>query len=704
MTDRRDLRRFQILRLSMIAAGLVLVARIVHVQVFQHERFEEIARGQWSQERSLPAERGNLYDRHGRPLALSVTKWQIGVSLGRVDDPETLATMLAEVLDRPRSDILRRIRRTDAKHVVLARDVVLDGGRIARLKREGQQAVTTEASCSRIYPTDGVGASLVGFHRADPERDVATGLEFGLDRYLAGRPGHARRIKTADPNHQMGDVVIREAVHGQSLVLTVDSDLQAICEDRLRERVQATGAAGGSVLVLDPNNGDVLAAASWPLMRTRAGRHADPAVWINRNFTDQFEPGSVFKIFTTAALLRHGAIDTATVFNCDKLPGDGIWVDNDRKHKYGNQPLLAAFAMSSNVYFAKAVGNLSAREFYRDLQDFGFGQRTGLPYPAQPDGILNPPAAWSGRSKQTIAIGQEVAVTVLQLGLAVCSVANGGQLYAPRLIREIRNARGEVVEQVQPVPLRRVMAPPLSDLLRGAMGRVVAEGTGVSAAQDWLAVGGKTGTAQKRREGDTGYTPGAYMATFAGMAPLDDPRLVVVTVLDEPDGIYHYAAQSAAPLFADIIGDVRRNTDWLTDVPGASTAFFVRGEEGAETVVPDVLLLAGGTAARRLAEVGLVAAGPAEDGLVVQQVPAAGTRCRPGQTVTLSVAGRGGDAPGVVCPDFSGLSNRQVQNLAARLGIPVQVRGVGYAVAQDLPPGRAHSGRPVTVRMKPSWN
>jgi stage V sporulation protein D (sporulation-specific penicillin-binding protein) len=439
-------------------------------------------------------------------------------------------------------------------------------------------------------------------------------------------------------------------------------------------------------------------------LTTRRGNNGAADLWINRNFNNQFEPGSVFKIFSTASLLRNSAIDTATVFNCDNDQGDKIYVRNSGKHSYGNLPLMQAFSVSSNIYWGRAVGNLRKSELYRDLTDFGFGQATSLAYDGQPAGILHPVASWSGRSMQTIAIGQEVAVTALQLGLAVCSVANGGILYAPRLIKEIRDDRGRVIEKIQPVCLRRVMAPPLAALLREAMGRVVLEGTGQGAGMDWITTGGKTGTAQKSVDGK-GYTPGAYVASFAGMVPLENPRLVVITVLDQPRYDHHYAAQSAVPLFASIVKGIRRSTAWLTDVPGGRTSTFTPPDKLEMVAVPDVLHLSVTKAVQRLGSAGFRATGAEKDGVIIQQIPAPGTRCLPGQHVALAVAdprgGRGAESS--LCPDFTGMSNRQVSSLAARLGVSVVIKGIGYAVSQSQRPDKIIDGTPITVKMEKSW-
>lgn len=687
----------------MVAAGLVLALRIIHIQVFQHTELKRRGLAQWESLISITAERGNLYDRHGQPLALSVTTFRVGVSGSLVGDADAVSQALAEVLGQDAGLIHQKIRKADNSHIVLEKDAVLSASDQQRLL--AYKAITMEVRHSRLYPADGVGASVIGFYNAHSDGAVAEGLELSLNGYLAGREGLARKLKNADPLNPMGNIDVREPVHGQSLVLSLDTELQEICEQELARSVKEYRAKSGSVLIMDPNTGDVLSAASYPAMKSRKAKNSAKGIWSNRNFTWTYEPGSVSKIFTTASLLRNSAVDMATVFNCDKVKGDGIYVRNDRHHKYGHLPLIEAFAVSSNVYFAKAVGNLTQDELYRDLSEFGFGQPTSMPYPYQGKGILRPVSKWSKRSMQTLAIGQEFSATPLQVGMAVCSVANGGTLFAPRMVKEIRDDHGQVLEVIDPVPLRSVMAPQLAEVLREAMGRVVLEGTGQGAGMDWITTGGKTGTAQKCVVEGKGYTPGAYVASFAGIVPLEDPRLVILTILDEPEGIHHYAAQSAVPLYASIIKSIRRSTDWLTDVPGARTAHFTPRNRLDLVAVPDVLHLSVNRATDRLMEAGFQVTGAEKDGMVIQQVPGPGTKCESGQIVTLAVAdpeGKTGTAE-TICPDFTGMSNRQVSSLAARLGIPVVIQGVGFAARQTPGPGGSPAGRPVTVKMTPSW-
>ncbi|MFH2054222.1 MAG: penicillin-binding transpeptidase domain-containing protein [bacterium] len=690
------------LRWLVVAAGLVLAVRVVQIQVFQHDHYLAEAEVKWTQEIPLFPERGNIYDRNGEPLALSVTSWRVGVSAGLAEDPQATAATVASALGIDADDLAARIRRAGARHLVIAADTVLD--REQKLKLMADPAITLEDLRSRLYPRDAVGASLVGFFRYGEEKDVATGLESSLAGYLAGKEGLAREIKTPQRNRNLGHIVIQEPEHGKSVTLTLDAELQAICEEQLGKAVTGYGAQGGSVLVLDPRTGDVLAAASWPLAGPRAHPQSQLGVWTNLNFTAQYEPGSVFKIFTMASLLGNCAIDTATVFDCSDPDFGSFKIHNEGRHEYGDLPLMRAFSKSSNIYFARAVGNLSDQEFYRDLVDFGFGEPTNLPYGGQAGGVLYHPSRWSGRSKSTLAIGHELMATPIQLGMALCAVANGGVLYAPRLVRSLTDPGSQTTVDLAPQALRRIMSPHLTEVLREGMARVVKEGTGVAARLDWITTGGKTGTAQKAKDGR--IAPGAYVASFAGLAPIDDPRLVVITVLDEPAYRYHFASQSAVPLFRDILVEVRNRTRWLTDVPGDRTATTLIAEKGTQVKVPDVLYLAVPNAAQRIAAAGLSLDGGERDGLVVQQVPAAGTLCPAGAPVSLTVvARRAGNAPAAaLCPDFAGLSDRQVRSLAARLGVPVRIQGSGFVMIQDVAAGDELAGREVTVRMGGLWD
>ena len=694
--------RSTVLRLGVALIGLVLAARLFQIQVLAHEDYSRRAEAQWVHPQRIEPRRGNLYDCNRQPLALSVTTWRVGVSLARVSDRAELVTLLADALGLQTRSVDRKLGRAKVGHVVLENEVVLDSVRLALLAQDA--AVTLEERRSRFYPRGAVGAALIGFYRQDEQRgDISTGLERGLASSLAGIPGRAQQLASAHPGRSLGKAVIEAAQHGSHLVLTVDADLQRICEVELERSVAACEASGGSVLIVAPQTGDILAAASWPLLDDRQQPGNDPAVWNNRNFTHQYEPGSVFKLITAASLLGRGAVDTATVFDCDDIHFDGYEIRNSEGHIFGHLAFSEAFVHSSNIYFARAVTNLGPEEFYRDLLAFGFNQRSVLPYPGQAKGLLQRPVDWSRRSRATIAIGQEIAVTPLQLVMAAASVASDGWLYAPRIVREVLAADGSLLRECPPVRLRRVMPASLAAYLRRVLARTVDEGTGKAARSDWIRLGGKTGTAQKSRDG-RGYTDDCYIASFAGLVPADQPRLVILTILDEPAMRCHYASQSAVPLFANIVREIRRSTERLTDVVSPDRHLIVSGGP-REIEVPDVMYLMVDNAAERLRRSGLTPVGDLKCGQVVQQVPGPGSHCVAGARVELTVATQGvaGALPASVCPDLTGLSHREVRSLAARLGVTVQVSGSGYVVSQKPAVGATLVRGGIAVKMAMQW-
>jgi len=561
-------------RLRWIQAGAFVVfagllVRMGDLQVRQHDTYYAMGIGQWLDPEPVPAERGNLYDRQGRSLALSVATWRVGVSAKSLRNKDAascnaVADRVAGVLGLESDDVRRRLRSADGRHIVLARRAVLHRDSLLVLRRLG--CATLELQHDRVYPRGGTGASLLGHFRDTGNGATANGLEQAYDDLLAGTPGEAWRHKTPQRGPGDGLEIVTPAKDGLDLVLTLDADLQAIAEDCLAAAVPECNAIGGAVLVLDPNTGEVLAAADTPVIRERADAAAHTRFWDNYNFTGSYEPGSVFKIFTAASLLARDAVDTTLAIDCDDQQFDGYHIRNSEGHDFGDMSFMDAFAHSSNVYFARMVLNLRRDEFFRDLQLFGFGKPTGAIYPGQTRGICKPVKKWSGRTQSTIAFGQEITASPLQVALAGATVANGGRLMAPMMLREVRTKSGTVVERREPVVYQRVMSKQLAEVMRDAMHKVVTEGTGGSASVPWTTVGGKTGTAQKVRDGAAGYEPGVYISSFLGLVPADEPRLLILTIIDEPDYAHHYASSSAAPLFARVVEEIGRSTSWLSGV------------------------------------------------------------------------------------------------------------------------------------------
>lgn len=701
MSEGGRITRLRVIEGIVLAFFVVLLGRLVCLQVARHDDYLESGRALWQDREPLPAERGDLLDRQGRSLALSVTTWDVGLApsqyrnLGRERLLEA-ADRLSQLLDLDPAETRRRLAAAGTRHLTLRRRAVLHRDTLAAVRRVYGHSLDPRRD--RIYPLGGTAASLLGFYREGANgEDLMTGLELGCDHWLRGTPGVAlwNRTPSGGPGDSREEIV--PAVDGLDLELTLDADLQTIAESRLAAAVARTESRGGVVVIVDPRTGDVLAAADTPVVRERS--EADPVQgWDNAVFTGAYEPGSVFKIFSGASVLARGALDTTMVIDCDDTDFGGYAVHNDMNHEYGELAFMDAFAHSSNVFFARAVLNLTEQEFLDDLHLFGFDRALGVPYPGATRGILAPRKTWERRKLSTLSYGQAIATTPLHLVMAAAAVANGGELLAPRLVRRVLDKRGRTVEDLEPVVRHRVIEPELAALLREAMAKAVREGTGRKAAVGWTTVGGKTGTAEKVVPGDTTYTPGAYMATFLGFVPADSPRLVILTMLDQPAYRYHYASESAAPLFREVVEEIGRTTTWLSGLePGGGAAPSRR----ILAAVPDVRGLELGAARAELERLDLAAAPDAPAGLVLAQQPSPGASLAAGGTVRLNLApASDGERR---CPDLRGLSLRELQRRLESLGVPWEREGLGYVVAQNPAPGEPLDGHGVRVVLEAAW-
>ncbi len=357
----------------------------------------------------------------------------------------------------------------------------------------------------------------------------------------------------------------REPIDGADVVLALDVDVQRIVDDELQSAVLETGARGGSVLVLDPYSGAILACSNAPSPAKRDAKY-DPDVWRNRAVYDLFEPGSTLKPITAAAALRRGLVTPSTHIYAErgsKRFGRTTVIRDAHREGDGWLTVSEAFARSSNICFAKMALKLTSDQMYEDLRSFGLGNRSGVDLVAEPRSQLALPRDWSGRTRLTLGYGQETSLTALQLAGLYTSIANGGTLVRPRVALRSLGPQGDVSEfPVQTV--RRVLSEDLARTLRELCTLTVREGTGKRAHVDGVQVAGKTGTAEKA---EGGRYVRRYVASFGGFVPAETPQLTCLVVLDEPLGTYHWGGNSAAPTFQRIVEAVARSTDYLGGTP-----------------------------------------------------------------------------------------------------------------------------------------
>ncbi|HJS48034.1 MAG TPA: penicillin-binding protein 2, partial [Gemmatimonadales bacterium] len=526
-----------------ILAGLALVlGRSAQLQLVEGRRWAAEAREQRTVTETLRARRGTLYDRHGGALALTQEFYRVGVAPNELREPSRAARMVAAALGVPASRVRQDLR---------TRRWAYYGGPYSALQVDsirGLRGVYAEGLYLRNYPARELARPYIGAVRDSGAG--ASGLELALDSLLTGVAGEAVMLRTpAGRRLDSPSRVRREPVPGSDVVLTLDSELQEIAEFGLDETIATFDAEGGDVVILDPFTGEILAVAS--RQRGEDGRvTARPTA-----FTDPFQPGSTAKLFTAAALLERGLVDSTDTVD----PEDGLWrqpVGETRIREVEDEhPLHApvtlehAIVASSNIAMAKFAGRLSFAQHFETLRAFGFGSPTGVEFPSETRGRLRFPHDWDGYSQTSLAMGYEFTVTPIQLAVAYAAIANGGVIVAPTLVREVHGPEGEVVYRHRPEPVRRAVSEETAARLRRYLAGVVGDsgGTGSRARLERDPLAGKTGTAQRMERGKDGY-----VASFAAIYPVRDPQLVMVVKVDGPRGQI-YGGLVAAPLTKSIV-------------------------------------------------------------------------------------------------------------------------------------------------------
>jgi cell division protein FtsI (penicillin-binding protein 3) len=403
----------------------------------------------------------------------------------------------------------------------------------------------------RTHPLGSLAVHVVGCCSIDGRG--LEGVEFAFEDYLRGKPGrrvvgrNARGSRFTTPGAPH-----RPPEHGASVILSIDAVAQSVVERELERCVLHSKARAASAVLLRPETGDILAMASYPSYNPQRFAKSSAACRRNRVITDIFEPGSTFKLVTVAACLEEGVASPATRLLAEKeieLAGGHHLRD---KEDYGEVTVADAVHRSINTAMAKLSRRLGSQWLYEYARSFGFGCVTGIDLPGEVSGILRRPCEWSGRSLETVAIGQEVAVTLLQLACAYGAVANDGVLMKPRIVREIRNAEGRAIRQYRPQEVRRVVSRETAARLTEVLVGVVENGTGSAARMPGVSVAGKTGTAQVVDRERGGYVRDRYVASFVGFLPAESPELVAAIVVEEPKGV-SYGGHVAAPCFRRIV-------------------------------------------------------------------------------------------------------------------------------------------------------
>lgn len=651
--------------------------------------------------------RGEIRDREGLTLATERLVPSLWVDPRDVTDAEGVASMVAKRLGMTREDVLGKLTQRDEdgdlrKFVWMKRwltDMPADA--LNEIVEMTDGAVKVQYEPMRLYPQRDLASHLIGF--CNRNGDAAEGAELYFDEYLRSTPG--KYIARKDGHRQMlGSLTLEheKPQGGDHVYLTIDAKLQHNLELALDQRMIETNAPKAIGIVMDPRDGAILALACRPAYDPNNYDTADPELRKNRAIVDVFEPGSVFKIVTASAALEHDLVTTETKIDCENggFNPYGHYVRD--YHKLGVEPFWMCFAESSNVAMIKVAAKLGPERLDQWIQRFGFTTATSRQFRGESRGMYRPYAkGWSRLSMGSLPMGQEIAVTALQMARGMAVVANGGFVVEPHYVDRVETPEGEVVYQYEAPAHERILSPSTCDTMKELCAGVVTHGTGEKAQILEYRVGGKTGTAQIARPGGGGYLPGAYTTIFAGFAPVADPHLVSVIIIQEPQIKLHYGGYVCGPVFHNVVRqaliDLEVPEDPVLDKDGVP--LIAKGV----TSVPAVSL--------QPDEERFIEEAFAEEGMGTQPDAAAGNLALAAAAKALAAKKEGPKvkrekekaakaaadaaeevtapievAPGQL-PDFRGMTKRQVQQTLLPLGIPWDTQGAGWVVEQDPPAG-----------------
>jgi cell division protein FtsI/penicillin-binding protein 2 len=671
-------------RLLILAGGVLfwmtaIFGRVAYLQLFRHSEYLSRAARQQRHTIEIYPKRGVIYDRNMHPLAMSVPVQSAFAVPGEMKDRPMAARLLSGVLGMPPEEIWEKLE-SGSPFVWMKRK--LTPAKAEAIDSLNLKGIYLQEESQRYYPKRELGSHVLGF--VDVDEKGLGGIEHEYD-YLIRGTGE-KIVVMADAKQRWFDGGEAQRDHGVNTVLTLDEKIQYIAERELAAAIEKTHAPAGTVIVQDPNSGAILAMANWPKFNPNSATAVPTEMRMNRAISAIYEPGSTFKLVTLAAAFDQNLIRADDVFNCENgavtVAGHLI---HDHK-KYGMLTVADILANSSDVGAIKIALRLGSPKFYDYIRGFGFGTPTGIDLPGESRGLLRRLEHWGSYSIASVSMGQEVGVTPLQMINAVSSVANGGLLYKPHVVQEMR--RGDQVLPLEgPSSLtepKRVIRPETAATLRRLMEGVILHGTGRIARLDGWTAGGKTGTAQKINPATGRYSRTNVIASFTGFAPINNPAVTILVSIDSPAGYPHDGATVAAPVFKRIAEQLLPYLDVPRDVPVnpqlVQTAYRTKNEKDDSSL--DDLSPIDFSAQPDVAE----EAGKPEQ--VKREMPKS--------PEVLMAADEGGD---IEVPDFAGKTMREVTEGCLRLGLDPVLAGSRVAL-QQVPAGgtKVRRGTKVTVQ------
>lgn len=716
------------LRLYVLAGVLVfwcavICLRLVYLQVFRYGTFEQRAQHQQQRTEEVSAPRGIIFDRNGQELAMSINVDSVFAVPSEMPKLASTISLIARITKQDPRELLAKCEASKS-FCWLARKP--DPEISARIKSLNLRGVYLQKEPKRYYPKGDLAAQVLGYVGMDDAG--LSGIEREYDTQLHGRPG--AMLISVDARKKWFGSVEKQPTPGQNVVLTIDEKIQYIAERELQTAMEQTKAIAGTVLVENPRTGEILALANRPTFDPNLSKEITPEKLKNHAVSDVYEPGSTFKLVTIAGALEEHVTRPDEMFDCQmgSIIYNGMRIRDSKPH--GVLSVADVLAESSDVGSIKIGLRLGDDRFYKYIRAFGFGQPTGIELPGETRGLTKPVSRWSKVSIAAISMGQEIGITPLQLAGLISTMANDGIYVAPRITAATIQAQNTPQRiAFKSVNEHRVISAKTAAEMRQMMQGVVLHGTGKKALLIGYSSAGKTGTAQKVDPATRAYSHTKYIGSFAGFAPINNPAVTIVVVLDSAVGL-HQGGQVSAPVFNRIAQQVLEylHTPHDLDIPGSRQVLLARSnnnekdlEEGSpdhpgESIDAAEVMPSDVQASLAKQQIPTQDEPPAHQSTNVDGVVAAALRQREPQpisapapvqfpnvkaetsppasgTVVLDV-----EQGGIVVPSFEGKSVRSAIELAESTGLDLEVVGSGLGYTQS-PPAGSHvpSGARITV-------
>ncbi len=669
-----------------------LMVRTFYLQIVQGSWLVEKAMSQWTRETAVSASRGTVYDHTGEVLAQSgsadsviIHPKSINASKVAADNEaacQNVASKLAQILGLDEAAILQKAKDTTKYEVWIKRQITQEQSN--QIKALALKGVSLAIDTKRFYPKGNFLTQVLGFTSVDGKG--IEGLEAYYDKYLSGTSGSI----TAQTDERGNEIPFADefyvpATNGYDVYLTIDYVIQSYVEKAAQDAYDRYNPKAVMCIVMDPKTGAILAMTNKPGYDLNDPPRDDAATLtaLSRNLlvANSNDPGSVFKVFTLAAALDLGVASESNAFTCGGGRKYGSTFIRCASNHGENISLATGLAKSCNSVFMDLAVRLGTEKLYNYIEKFGFGNKTGLDFQSEASGILIPEANVKEGDLARIGFGQSITVTPLQTLTAFCAIINGGNLLKPHLLDKIVNSDGETIKTGDTSTVRQVISKQTSDRMKALLKYVVTNGSGSKSALVGYSVGGKTGTAQKYDE--NGKVKTTHLSSFIGFAPVEDPQIAVLFLVDEAQMINDYGSTTAAPYVGDILS---QSLQYMSVEPKYTSEELL--QQGS-VQVPNLIGMTKAEAESALAAKGLKTYCSGTGGKVVEQMPAANEIVKNGETVaiTIKTIEETGPPEMVEVPDLSGKTVAQCEDILDGLGLNLFAHGKGKAIWQNVKKG-----------------